>query len=121
MLVTEHEHMRLDECSTTTPHFAGDFPASIPSLSVIVPLFNEEGLVSLLCERLVRVLNAMPVEAEVILVDDGSDDGTLSAIARIHAIDSRFLGVALSRNFGHQLAITAGLAHARGDAVVVMD
>lgn len=112
--------MCLDEYSTAA-HFADDFSPGVPKLSVIVPLFNEEGLVSVLFERLVRILDAMPVEAEIILVDDGSGDGTLAAIASAHAMDSRFFGVALSRNFGHQLAITAGLAHARGDAVVVMD
>jgi len=54
-------------------------------------------------------------------VDDGSRDGTLAEIAQAHAADPRFVGVSLSRNFGHQVAITAGLKHAKGDAVVVMD
>ncbi|MFO0950441.1 MAG: glycosyltransferase [Isosphaeraceae bacterium] len=57
----------------------------------------------------------------MILVDDGSTDGTFTAVARAHAADPRFLGLALSRNFGHQVAISAGLEHARGEVVVVMD
>jgi dolichol-phosphate mannosyltransferase len=92
-----------------------------PPLSVVVPLWDEEAVVPALVERLARALDDLGVEAEVILVDDGSRDGTWSAIARAHAADGRFAGLALSRNFGHQAAITAGLSHARGDAVVVMD
>jgi dolichol-phosphate mannosyltransferase len=113
--------MRRDDPSAPVPHFADDGPGSAPALSVVVPLYDEEGLVPVLADRLGRVLDALGADAEVILVDDGSRDGTLAAVARAHAEDPRFVGVALSRNFGHQMAITAGLAHARGGAVVVMD
>jgi dolichol-phosphate mannosyltransferase len=92
-----------------------------PVLSVVVPLFDEQAAVPALAARLARVLDRLGVEAEVILVDDGSRDATLAAIKRAHARDPRFVGLVLSRNFGHQLAISAGLDHARGRAVVVMD
>jgi polyisoprenyl-phosphate glycosyltransferase len=92
-----------------------------PDLSVVVPLYEEEAIVPVLVGRIARVLDDLGVEAEVLLVDDGSADGTLGAIELAHRDDPRFVGLALSRNFGHQMAITAGLAHARGRAVVVMD
>jgi glycosyltransferase involved in cell wall biosynthesis len=120
--------MRRSEFTTPALQFAVDGPGEAetcsdrtPTLSVVVPLYDEEVLVPILTARLARALDSLAVEAEVILVDDGSGDGTLAAIARAHAADTRFVGLALSRNFGHQVAITAGLAHARGDAVVVMD
>ena len=96
-------------------------PGAVPALSVVVPLFEEEAVVPVLVARLTRVLDDLGLDAEVILVDDGSRDETLAAIASAHHADPRFTGLALSRNFGHQLAISAGLAHARGEAVVVMD
>lgn len=92
-----------------------------PVLSVVVPLYEEEPIVPLLVTRLARVLEELDLHAEVILVDDGSRDGTLAEIARANEADLRFVGLSLSRNFGHQAAISAGVAHARGDAVVVMD
>lgn len=114
--------MRRDEFSAPAPHFvAKGTSGARPSLSVVVPLYDEEALAPALVARLTRVLDSLAVEAEVILVDDGSCDRTLAEIARAHKTDPRFVGLALSRNFGHQLAISAGLAHARGDAVVVMD
>jgi dolichol-phosphate mannosyltransferase len=111
--------MRRNEFAAPAAHFAR--PGSAPALSVVVPLFDEESVVPALVERLGRVIDDLGVDAEVILVDDGSGDGTLAEVARAHAADPRFVGLALSRNFGHQLAITAGLAHARGEAVAVMD
>jgi dolichol-phosphate mannosyltransferase len=107
------------EFAAPSPHF--DASARRPVLSVVIPLYEEQGIVSILVERVARVLDELDVDAEVILVDDGSADGTLREIARAHERDARFVGVALSRNFGHQIAISAGLVEARGEAVVVMD
>jgi polyisoprenyl-phosphate glycosyltransferase len=97
------------------------FHRDAPALSVVVPLFEEGDLVPVLVERLSRVLDEMEVSAQVILVDDGSRDSTFDAITLAHEADPRFVGIGLSRNFGHQAAISAGLAEASGDAVLVMD
>jgi dolichol-phosphate mannosyltransferase len=113
--------MHRKEFAASEGGFAEAEPSRRPALSVVVPLYDEEPIVPVLAARLARVLDDLAVEAEVILVDDGSRDGTLAAIARAHAADPRFVGLSLSRNFGHQPAISAGLAHARGEAVVVMD
>lgn len=111
--------MPRSEFAPPNPHF--DASSRRPVLSVVVPLYEEQGIVPVLVDRLATVLDLIDAEAEVILVDDGSADGTLREIARAHELDARFSGIALSRNFGHQVAITAGLAEARGEAVVVMD
>ena len=92
-----------------------------PLYSLVIPLFNEEAVLPILLHRLDGLLAALDGAAEVILVDDGSTDATgLFAAARAKD-DPRYRYLALSRNFGHQVAISAGMDYASGDAVVVMD
>ncbi|WP_435009374.1 glycosyltransferase family 2 protein [Tundrisphaera lichenicola] len=98
-----------------------DFVDSIPDLSVVVPLFDEERVVGPLHRRLVATLSTMGISHELVFVDDGSRDSTPWLLDEIQAGDSRVSVIHLSRNFGHQAAVTAGLDHARGRAVVVMD
>jgi dolichol-phosphate mannosyltransferase len=90
-------------------------------LSIVVPVFNEREVLPLLHDRLDRVLATLDTPAEVIFVDDGSCDGSQEMIRAFVAMDSRYRLVVLSRNYGHQIALTAGLDHARGNAVVVLD
>jgi polyisoprenyl-phosphate glycosyltransferase len=90
-------------------------------LSVVVPLKDEEPNVRPLSERLRSVLEPVTTRWEVILVDDGSDDATYLRALEVHGSDERFKVVRLSRNFGHQVALSAGLDLAAGDAVVTMD
>jgi dolichol-phosphate mannosyltransferase len=92
-----------------------------PTYSVVVPVYNEEQTLPELCRRLAELLERLDGSGEVILVDDGSGDGSYALIAKAVAADPRFRAIRLSRNFGHQLAITAGLDRAAGEAVVVMD
>jgi polyisoprenyl-phosphate glycosyltransferase len=88
-------------------------------LSVVAPMYNEEATAAAFCERVFAALEGIPLE--LVLVDDGSSDGTAKIIDDLAASDPRVRVVRLSRNFGHQTAITAGLDHARGDAVVMID
>lgn len=91
-------------------------------LSVVSPCFNEEGVIELFHRELVRVLATLPeFDHEIVLVDDGSRDRTLAVLDQLAAADPRVRPVALSRNFGHQIALSAGLDAARGDVVVLMD
>ncbi|MDQ6820809.1 MAG: glycosyltransferase family 2 protein [Actinomycetota bacterium] len=92
-----------------------------PTLSFVLPVFNEgTGLVELHA-RLCAVMDALDMPSEAILVDDGSTDSSFDVMRGIRAADDRFKLVQLSRNFGHQAAITAGLDLAQGDAAVIMD
>src|SRR3954452_22593846 len=90
-------------------------------LSVVLPAHDEEDAIPELVERLTAVLDATHQEWEVLLIDDGSKDRTWSLIRSTAARDPRFRGVKLSRNFGHQLALSAGLSLATGDRVITMD
>ncbi|HVN32489.1 MAG TPA: glycosyltransferase family 2 protein, partial [Thermoanaerobaculaceae bacterium] len=90
-------------------------------LSVVVPVFNERESVPELYRRLTGALAGAVSSFEIVLVDDGSNDGSWEMIRELAARDSRVKGLSFSRNFGHQMAFTAGLDHADGDAVVIMD
>ena len=88
-------------------------------LSVVAPMLNEEDTADVFCERVRAACDGLPWE--LVIVDDGSTDATPVVLADIAANDSRIKVITLSRNFGHQMAITAGLDHASGDAVVMID
>ena len=90
-------------------------------LSVVAPVFNEAELLPAFCAEMKRVLEEIGEPWELILVDDGSRDGSLEIMRAQHGADPRVKALSFSKNFGGQLAITAGLDHATGDAVVIID
>jgi glycosyltransferase involved in cell wall biosynthesis len=92
-----------------------------PTLSVVIPVFNEAASLPALRASLERVLAPLRGDYEVILVDDGSRDDSWPAIAAWHKADARVCAVRFSRNFGKEAALSAGLFHSRGAAVVLMD
>ena len=92
---------------------------SLRMLSVVAPVYNEEGTIGEFYSRVSAALQGVPFE--LVLVDDGSTDGSAVELENLAAGDPRVRIVYLSRNFGHQTALTAGLDHARGDAVVMLD
>ena len=93
----------------------------LPTISIIAPFLNEENNLPLLYERIAAVMKNRPEAWELILVDDGSTDGSPAWVRRKSAEDRRVRLIQLARDFGHQIAITAGLDHARHDAAIVMD
>lgn len=94
---------------------------STSKYSVVIPIHDEESTLPELGRQLTRVIDDLDGAAEVILVDDGSRDRSYELIQYLCAADPRFKALRLSRNFGHQIAITAGLDVAQGEAVIVMD
>jgi glycosyltransferase involved in cell wall biosynthesis len=90
-------------------------------LSVVVPAYNEQEVLPEFHSRLTTVLDGICRSAEIIYVNDGSRDNTLSVLQELRAADSRVAIVDLSRNFGKEIALTAGLDYAKGDAVIVID
>ncbi|MDD5563550.1 MAG: glycosyltransferase family 2 protein [Thermoanaerobaculaceae bacterium] len=90
-------------------------------LSVVVPIYDEQESVPELYRRLTEVLGAAVASYEVVMVDDGSHDRTWELIKELAARDAHVKGLSFSRNFGHQMAFTAGLDHVDGEAVVIMD
>jgi dolichol-phosphate mannosyltransferase len=90
-------------------------------LSIVIPCYNEEDVLPLLAERLARAAGQWPIQYEVILVDDGSSDGTWKAMRGLQARSGPWCLVRLARHFGHQSALWTGLGHARGDLIAVLD
>jgi dolichol-phosphate mannosyltransferase len=88
---------------------------------VVVPVFNEAGNIRPLYDEVKRYLGPLACDFELLFSDDGSADGTWDQVVALHEEDPRVKGIRLSRNFGHQYALFAGLAHASGDAVISMD
>jgi len=90
-------------------------------ISIVIPIFNEAQTLPILYHRLTGVVPALGDECEIILVDDGSTDASLAMMAELAGKCPLFRVIKLSRNFGHQAAISAGLKYAVGDVVVIMD
>jgi glycosyltransferase involved in cell wall biosynthesis len=91
------------------------------SVAIVIPCFNEEGNLRETHRRVTQTISQAVHEYELVYVDDGSSDSTPQMLRKLQTDDPHVRVVYLSRNFGHQFAVTAGLAHARGDAVVIMD
>lgn len=92
-----------------------------PTLTVVIPVLNEADNIEPLAARLLPMLDGLGETWNVLFVDDGSTDGTLAGLKSLNARDERITAVSLSRNFGKEIAIAAGLRHATGQAVIIMD
>src|SRR5262245_40895275 len=92
-----------------------------PQISVVIPVFNEQGTLEEVLRGTIAVLDSLGRPYEVIVVDDGSSDGTWPIVERVHAREPRLRAVRFKRNFGQHPAMHAGLVRARGDIVVTMD
>jgi dolichol-phosphate mannosyltransferase len=97
------------------------FTEGNPKISIVIPAYNEAGNLPMLYSELIKVLPSLNMTWEIILVDDGSEDGTWMEITSLYKSDKRVRGIRLSRNFGHQYALFAGLSQATGEAVITMD
>ncbi|WP_109124201.1 glycosyltransferase family 2 protein [Dyella sp. C11] len=93
----------------------------MPRLTVVVPAYNEAAVLEIFHARLGRVLDELPLDCEVLYIDDGSSDNTWQLIEDLAARDARTSALKLSRNFGKEAALTAGLDHVDADAAVVID
>ena len=90
-------------------------------LSVVVPVYNESEVIEAFHGRLLKVMDSLGLQYQVLYVDDGSDDEFLQQLLALRAEDARVAVLELSRNFGKEVALSAGLDHAEGDAVIVID
>lgn len=95
--------------------------SQFPSVSLVIPVFNEEKVLHLLMARLEPILAGFIQGWEIIFIDDGSRDATLARLESMHQKDARIKVLALSRNFGQEPAVVAGLRHASGDVVIPID
>jgi dolichol-phosphate mannosyltransferase len=95
--------------------------AESPKISIIAPIFNEAENIPELYRRICEVLDPTGESWEIVMIDDGSTDGSTDLIRELRDRDPRVVPVIFARNFGHQIAVTAGLDYAKGDAVVIID
>jgi len=93
----------------------------IQAVAIVIPVFNETGVVEQFHGRLRTVIDNFPANFTIYYINDGSTDGTQKSLIKISGEDPRVIVLELSRNFGHQAALTAGLDHAQGDVVIFMD
>ena len=98
-----------------------DAKAPTPTYSIVAPVFNEEETLPHFYEEVVAVMESVAKPFEIILINDGSTDGSYKIMQALHARDSRVRILDFSRNFGHQIAISAGIDYAGGDAVIILD
>ncbi len=90
-------------------------------VSIVVPVFNEQDNIDIFYKEVLKALEPLPYRFELIFVDDGSTDATPAIVARLAEADRRVRALILARNYGHQVALSCGLDHAGGDAVITMD
>src|SRR5689334_22593026 len=106
---------------STPPERANGYEPQQPVFSVVAPVYNEEKLIEEFCQRCSTALESLGEPFEIVLVNDGSRDRSPELMRAIHERDPRVKVVYFSKNFGHQLAITAGTDYAQGKAVIVID
>ncbi|WP_441347166.1 glycosyltransferase family 2 protein [Ruegeria sp. HKCCE4150] len=111
----------MNKNTTTSSPQANVADQDVPTLSLVVPVFNEEDVLPVLFDRLRRILEHLGESYEIICVNDGSTDGTAELLTEAHARDDRIKVLNFSRNFGKEIALTAGLDVALGKAVVPID
>lgn len=95
--------------------------AQVPQYSLIIPIYNEEENIPELYRRVSVLMDKLDGSVELILINDGSRDRSVQMIRELHQIDPRVCYLSLARNFGHQIAVTAGLNFARGQAIIILD
>jgi polyisoprenyl-phosphate glycosyltransferase len=93
----------------------------MPKYSLVIPVYNEESMIPELYRRVSAVMDGLDDAAELILINDGSRDRTLELLRELHERDERVVYLGLARNFGHQIAVTAGLNYVRGKVIIVLD
>lgn len=93
----------------------------IPKYSFIIPVYNEEAVIPAVYQRIATVIDELDEAAEIIIINDGSTDGSINFIRKLQQNDERVSFMSLARNFGHQIAVTAGLNYVRGKAIIILD
>jgi polyisoprenyl-phosphate glycosyltransferase len=93
----------------------------MPKYSLVIPIYNEESTIPALYQRVSAVMDGLDDTSELILINDGSHDRSLELLRELHDRDDRVVYLSLARNFGHQIAVTAGLNYVRGKVIIVLD